>query len=91
MIRESLVDLLAFTDAARKSRAASVKVKDLQIKFEDRMVMATAMTGTDSCSYKTVIKFLPVRAVSCDCPDSRLKKIPCKHVAAMAMRLQGAI
>lgn len=75
---------------SRAQRAPDVKVSKVLIQTrtlprnEGTVVWATAQTG-DALQYTTRIGFHPNQVVHCTCPDLKQRRLPCKHVAALAV------
>lgn len=86
-ITDALTALAKIIDPARAARAADVKVTSVKLAtFDGVIVEASAFTGENG-KYATRISFLPRRAVACSCPDAHQRRVPCKHVSALAGQL----
>ena len=87
----ALTALATATNPARAARAATVAVTSFKLAtFDGEIVEASAFTG-EGGKYATRVTFMPRRGVNCTCPDATQRRVPCKHVAAVAAHLAAMV
>jgi hypothetical protein len=82
--------LEALVHVSRAAKAPDVKVTDVKVRTlrtsneVGAVSHVTAKTG-DTAQYGTRITFTPKAGFNCTCPDLEKRRLPCKHVAALAV------
>jgi hypothetical protein len=79
----TLTRLIGMGESRRLARAKDVAVGSYALGHNSASVSADTTTG--GRVYQTRITFQPRTGFRCTCPDVQNRRVPCKHVLALAM------